>query len=152
MTFEYEIKLNENGRPYVYMPKDYIDSPEDKFMAIEITRYVLITSLARNKNKLSANGVLSIKNTINNLEVISNEVADLLKQQMENKGEFVLNIQTQYHIAVDTLKERDKLNYEGIIYNNKIYKRTEGLKVLVMETKSIYELKNGIDNENWVKL
>ena len=152
MTFEYEIRINENGRPFIHIPDDYVDNPEDKFMAIEITRYVLITSLARNRDKLSENGVKSVENTIENLEIISDEIADLLKKQMEERGEFILNTQTQYHIVVDTLKDRDNLNYEGIIYNNKIYKRTEGLRVLVMEDKSIYELKNGIDNNNWIKL
>ena len=152
MTFEYEIKLDKNGIPYIHIPEDYVDNPEDKFMALEVTRYVLTTSLAKNRNKISESGIKSIEQIIENLGVISEEMAQIIKQQMENKGVFTLNTQTQYHIVVDTIKERDKLNYEGIFYNNKIYKRTEGLKVLVMEDKSIYELKNGIDNENWVKL
>jgi hypothetical protein len=32
LKIEYEIKLNENGRPYIDLPTDYEDKPEDKFL------------------------------------------------------------------------------------------------------------------------
>lgn len=152
LNFKYEIKLNDEGRPYIDLPKDYQDTPEDKFMAIELTRYLLISILKTREKKLPENELKSIQSTIFNLENISDEIAILLKKQMEVLGEVELTIYRNYHITVDTIKDRDDLNYNGIIYKGKIFKREKGLKVLVLENMKIYELINGIDNENWVEV
>ena len=40
-TIEYEIGLNDEGRPFIGLPEDYEQNPEDRFFAIEITRYIL---------------------------------------------------------------------------------------------------------------
>jgi hypothetical protein len=53
---------------------------------------------------------------------------------------------------VENIEERNNLNYEGIVRGDKILKRQEGLRVLVQNEMKIYELKDGIDNENWTEL
>lgn len=152
LNFEYEIRLNDEKRPYIYISENYQDKPEDKFMALELTRYLLINILKSRKEEITEDSLKSLESTLNNLEMISDEVAILLKQQMEISGEAAITMERNYHITVDTRKDRDNLNYEGIIHKDKIFKRMIGLRVLVLEDMNIYELVDGIDDENWQKV
>lgn len=152
LRFEYEIRLNDEGRPYVHIPDGYNDNPEDKFMSLELARYLVLNLITLRGTELPDNEVKALQSTFDTLEVLSDEIAVLLKQQMTNLGETTLTVQRNYHITVDTIEERDKLNYEGIIHKGKIFKREKGLRVLVLANMKIYELVNGIDNENWTEL
>lgn len=151
LKFEYEIKLNDEGRPYIHIPESYEDKSEDKFMALELSRYVIDNLLNLRKQELPEDQIKALESTYETLEVLSDELAILLKQQMEVMGEVEINMYRKYHITVNTKKDRDNLNYEGIIHKGKIFKRMIGLRVLVLEDMNIYELVNGIDNENWQK-
>ena len=152
IKFEYQIKLNEYGRPYIDLPADYKDNPEDKFLALELTRYLFTNIYERRRSEFVPSDVKGLEVTLDMLEKVSDEVAILLKQQMEAMGEAELVFHRNYHVQVENIAERDALNYEGIIYNEKIYKREPGLKVLVFEGMKIFELKDGIDNGNWVEV
>lgn len=152
LKFEYEIKLNDKGRPYIYIPDSYVDNSEDKFMALELTRYIINNLLYLRESDLPPDQIKALKLTNETIEMISDEIAILLRKQMEVLGEVEINMYRNYHIKVDTIKDRDNLNYNGILYNNKIFKRMIGLKVLVLEDMNIYELVDGIDNKNWKKI
>lgn len=149
---EYEIKLNENGRPYIYLPEDFEDKSEHKFFVMELTIYMLQEIYHKRINQLDQNTIDKLKQSIDVLLMVSDEAADIIKGQLETMGDVSLITNKAHHIQVKTIKERDNLNYNGIIYNNKIFKRIEGLKVLVTEDMKIYELKDGIDNKNWVEI
>ena len=41
LKIEYEIKLNERGRPCIELAPDYPHHTEDKFFAVELSRYYL---------------------------------------------------------------------------------------------------------------
>lgn len=150
--FEYEIQLNDENEPYINIPDDYIDKPEDKFMALELTCYILQQLLVTRKKSLDNNTIQALKNTLDTLSKISEEVADLIKTTMVIKGETSMQINHTYHIQVNTVKERDSLNYNGIIRDDKIFKRVVGLRVLITSENTIYELCDGIDNKNWKKI
>ena len=152
LRFEYSVKLNDEGRPYVDIPEEYQDNPEDKFMALELCRYLLMNVHDRRNHELDQDSNKAMDATLATLEKISDEVANILKKEMEVRGENELTFKRNYHIQVKSIVERDKLRYEGIIYDDKIYSRNPGLKVLVLETMAIYELVKGIDNENWVEV
>jgi len=147
---EYEISLNESGRPCIDLPEDYEHRAEDKFFAMEITRYILQAVYMRRSLELDESTVNAIDTTINFLGQISDEVAEILWKQMRNSGDIALLLNNKYHIQVKNIEERDALNMNFIYYNNKIFKRQEGLLVLVTDEMKIYELKNGISNENWI--
>lgn len=147
---EYEISLNESGRPCIDLPEDYEHRAEDKFFAMEITRYILQAVYMRRSSELDESTVNAIDTTINFLGQISDEVAEILWKQMRNSGDIALLLDNKYHIQVKNIEERDALNMNFIYYNNKIFKRQEGLLVLVTDEMKIYELKNGISNENWI--
>lgn len=149
LKFEYRIGLNDQGRPFIDLPEDYKDNPEDKFMALELTRYLFTNIYARRRTEFTPNDVKSLELTLDMLEKVSDEIALLLKQQMEVLGEVELTFYRKYHMQVTSIEDRNKLNYEGIIYNDKIFKREPGFKVLVLEEMKIYELVDGIDNEHW---
>lgn len=152
LNFEYEIKLNDEGRPYIHIPESYEDKPEDKFMALELSRYVVDNLLNLRRSELPEDQINALESTFSTLEALSDELAVLLKQQMEVMGEAEITMYRKYHITVDTKEDRDNLNYEGIIHKGKIFKRMIGLKVLVLEDMNVYELVDGIDNENWQKI
>jgi len=149
---KYNIKLNDAGRPYIDLPEEYEDKPEDKFFVLELTRYLFISILHTNGDNYDETTIAHINNTLDLLDKVSDEMAVLIKKQMEVLGVTELTVQRNYHIQVDNIEQRDKLNYEGIIYRNKIFKRIEGLKVLVLDDMNVYELQGGIDNKHWVKL
>lgn len=148
-TLEYEIQLNEDGRPYVELPDDYENQPEDRFFSIEMTRYVLQDLMYRRKDELDDNTVKHLDNTINLLGQISDEMAKLLFGEMRRMADVEMMLNPKYHIQVNTIEDRDKLPEKMIYYNNKIFDRIEGLKVLITEKMEIYELTDGITNENW---
>ncbi len=147
---EYEINLNELGRPCIDLPEDYEHRAEDKFFAMEITRYILQASYIRRKSEFDEKTINAINTTINFLGQISDEVAEILWKQMKNNGDIAYLLNNKYHIQVKNIEELNALNMNFIYYNNKIFKRQEGLLVLVTDEMKIYELKNGISNENWI--
>lgn len=151
-NIEYEIKLNENNRPYIELPDNYDNNSEDRFFTIEITRYILQDIRYRRKDDLNDNTIKYLDNAITLLGQVSDEVAKILfdgMRKMRKMGDIQLMLNPKYHIQVQTIEDRNTLPEENILYNNKIYDRVEGLKVLVVEEMNIYILNNGITNENW---
>lgn len=146
---EYEIDINDEGRPYIKLPEDFEDCPENKFFVLELTRYLLSSLINKKSDNLDDETINKLMTSNALISIISDEVASILRNQMEATGVIYFNLKNMYHIKVQTIEERDKLNYNGIIYEDIIYKRIEGLKVFVEDENKIYELIDGIDNENW---
>jgi hypothetical protein len=149
LKFEYEIKLNDDGRPYIDISPDHDDNIEDKFMGMELTRYILTGIYNIRKDVYTENDLKVMKLTLEFLEKVSDEMALILKGAMETSGELQLTYYRDFDIQVPNIKKRDDINYEGIIYGNKLFKRCTGLKVMVQDTMKVYQLVDGIDNEHW---
>lgn len=147
--FDYEIKLNEENQPYIFIPEDYDNKPEDKFMALELTRYLLQQLVLTRKESLDEQTIKSLESSYESLSKISEEVGDIIKETMEAKGNLHMNVNIPFHLQVTSIEERNSLNYKGIIREDKIFRRVEGLRVYVTDEGKVYELQNGIDNENW---
>jgi len=146
---EYYVKINENGRPYIDLPEDYENNPEDRFFVMELVQYILRDSLNRRGHELTPEELKHLENTINIIGQISDEVANIIYNQMKNVGnaEFLLN--NNYHVLVKTIEERNSLPMSDIQFGDKLFDRCEGLKVFVGDEENVYELTNGIENENW---
>lgn len=149
-NINYDIELNDNGRPFINLPPDYEQNPEDRFFVLEIVRYMLQDLIIRNDNKLDNKTVDVMSNAENFIGQISDEVAHLIYGQMKSIGDVEMLMEREYHIKVNTIEERDLLPDKGILYDGKIFDRVEGLKVYINDI--IYELVGGITNEHWVKL
>jgi len=149
---KYEIKLNESGRPCIDLPPDYEEKPEDKFFAMEITRYLLQKTFDNRSSKFDPETAKNINIGITVIQQVSDEIARILWQNMKIMGDTSLLFDKKYHIQVKTIEERDNLKHNGILYNDKIYIRQEGLKVFVSDEMKVYELKDGINNENWKEI
>lgn len=149
LKFEYQIKLNDEGRPYIDIPEEYQNKTEDQFMVLEMSRYLIISLLKLRRSELPEIETKALEASFDTLEMLSDEVAVLLRKQMEVLGETILETQRNYHIRLDTLDQRNELSYTGIVHDGKIFKRVMGLRVLVLENMEIYELEDGIDNEHW---
>lgn len=151
LKIEYEIKLNESGRPFIELSKDYEDKPEDKFFVMELSRYLLTNVYNRRSDEFDEETSSKIYDCLIILGQVSDEIAILIRNQMEAMGELSVVLNRNYDIQVENIEERNKLNHTNILYNNKIYVRYEGLRVLVTSDMKIYKLVGGIDNEFWVE-
>lgn len=149
-TIEYEIKLNDEGRPCIDLPKDYQHNPEDKFFALEMARYFLqvtrerMTSPPYDQNTMNAMDV-----AIPLLGQVGDELARILWHSMKAQGDTTL-VFGRWHIYVNTTEERDAIPEHGMVQNGKLYLREEGLRVYVLEGAARYELKGGTTNDHWV--
>jgi hypothetical protein len=153
---EYEIGLNESGRPCIELPLDYKQNPEDRFFAIEIARYILQDVHGRRTNDLNQQTIIALRESSELLGQLGDEIAEILYGSMRASGEAAKMFHKDQDIIVETLEERDALPDKDILFNDKIYDREEGLKVLVHSKDNYlvyncYELVDGITNEHWVK-
>lgn len=151
-SFEYTVTLNEFGRPVITPSKKTdteLDLVEHKFMGLELAR-TIITSTVETQRSLSDEDYTLLKSTLLGLERISDIFATAVRDQMTvlNDAKVLLTPQ-KYDLQVGTMDNLHGLNYNGIIYGESVYARKEGLRVMVLETKRVYELKGGIDNEHW---
>ncbi|MFW6247433.1 MAG: hypothetical protein ACOC22_04670 [bacterium] len=146
LNIEYDIKLNESGRPYVYLPDDYENKSEHKFFAIEISRYLLQHVMANKSDELNHFTTDKINMCTDILGQISDEIAEILYHEMKNSGDNALLIYKSYHISVDSYDELLELN-DDIIFKSKIFEKKNGLKALVNDEEKIYEFNNGDWNE-----
>lgn len=144
---EYDIKLNDSGRPCIDLPRDHEDKPEDKFFVLELTRYLLQNIYTRRSESFDSDTSNKISDAIILLQQLGDEMAILLWENMKLAGDAAILLNNKYHIQVDTVENRDKLIGEYICYNNKLFKRQNGLKVLVTDEMKIYELINNNWNE-----
>lgn len=85
--FEYEIRLNEEGRPYVHLPEEFEGIPEHLFMVMEMTRYHIYDLLDRNESKddLTDESIIKIAEAGDTIRQISDKYADIIKGMMETK-------------------------------------------------------------------
>ena len=150
---DYEIKLNDKGRPCIDLP-NHKDSPEDKFMVIELARYILQKTYdVVNEKNIDTELAKNMDIAIRCLGQLGDEIAEILWHSMKASGEIQIMLGRRFHVIVNSIEERNKINDKGIINEDKLYVRQEGLRVLVKEENyKIYELQGGITNDNWVEI
>ena len=151
-TIDYEINLNERGRPCIGLPESYKDKPEDKFFAMEIARYVLQNTYDRLSENFDIGTAKKLDITLRVLGQIGDQMAELLWNGMKASGDAEMIMGKSYNVAVDTIEERNDLATTGILEDEKIFLRTEGLKVFVKDENKIYILSGGDKNENWIEV
>lgn len=159
-NFQYEIQLGEDSRPYIEPVGSTVKEMsfvEHKFMGIEMCRTIVSqTILAHQKNPekrpLPPEEVQRLINLENELIRLSNIFAKTIKEQFDLLDIADRLINKTFDVSVDSINERDTLNYEGFIFDDRIFKRIEGLKVKVIQTGEIFQLIGGIDNEHWTKI
>ena len=151
-TIDYEINLNERGRPCIGLPTSYKDKPEDKFFAMEIARYVLQNTYDRLSENFDVGTAKKLDMTIRVLGQIGDQMAELLWNSMKTSGDAEMIMGKSYNVAVDTIEERDSLATTGILEGENIFLRTEGLKVFVKNENKIYMLNGGDKIENWIEV
>ena len=91
----------------------------------------------------------SMEKSIAMIGQISDEIARILWHQMKAAGDADTLINNpKYHVTVKTIEERDAIDYKGILNGDKLYVREEGLRVLVIFERIVYELQNN----NWIEI
>ncbi len=158
--FEYDIDLNNDGRPYVNPQGETLKElafVEHKFMAMEIARYVIGSTINTHFNNpikfpLPDGELPRLQDLEAELTRISDIYAGTIKEQFELLGIADRLINQKFDLTVLNIAERDALNYNGIIFADRVYKRQEGLKVKLIQTGQIFELIGGIDNIHWIDI
>jgi hypothetical protein len=158
-NYQYEIKINKHGRPYIWPVNGMAEEKfvEHKFMGLELARTIVgqtIDSHELNPQKrpLPPEELERLKYLESELTRIANIFAVTIKEQFELLDIADRMINKTFDVSVDSDDERDSLNYNGFIFDDKIFHRVEGLKVKVTNTGKIYELKGGVDNEHWTEI
>jgi len=147
LKIDYEIKLNDNGRPCVELSEDYVDKPEDKFFALELSRYFLQSVYARKSQQFDNHTAEMIDVAVRLLGQIGDEMAQILFNNMKAMGELDMMLDKKYNIIVKTLEERDLIEDKPIVQDGKIFYKSDGLKIFVTDEQKIYEYKNDVWEE-----
>src|SRR5579859_6093917 len=156
-SIEFDIQIDgETGRPRLIIPNTEMTKISDieiKFFAVEITRALIQATVKAN---MIANNHSDYDKRMSEIsleiEKMSNVFALSVLEKIKGDDIDTFLDNLTFDIQVGTMDDLHNLNYNGIIYNDKIYKRVVGLKVKVLDNKRIYELKNGIDNNNWTDI
>lgn len=159
-NFEYEILLSDEGVPYINPignTEKELSFVEHKFMAIEMTRSILTTTIELHvsnpeKRPLPVEELERLKFLESEITRLSRIYSLSIKEQFELLGIADKILNKDFDLTVLTIDERDELNYNGIIFNDRIYKRVEGLKVKVIKTGQVFELIGGVDNQHWTEI
>lgn len=156
-NFQYEIQFAEDGRPFIEpvgSTTNEMSFIEHKFMCLEITRTFISQTVLSHQQKgtLPSEELNRLIRMEEDLIRVSNVLAKTIIEQRDllNIADRLIN--KNYDVSVNTEEDRDALNYEGFIFDDRIFKRVEGLKVKVLNTGEIFELVGGVDNEHWTKL
>lgn len=144
---EYDVALNDEGRPCIELSPEYEDKPEDKFFAIEISRYVLQDVYNRRSAEFDEKTSTKLEECMNLLGQIGDEIAVLLWENMRTMGDMDMIFNKKYHAQVSSIEELNEIT-EYIHSDGKIYKIQDGIKVLVIDTMIIYEQKD----KNWTEV
>lgn len=145
-NIEYEIKLNDIGRPYIELSKEYSDIPDDKFFVMELARYFLQHISEKKSDAYDEETRIQLENTVTLMAQINDDMARIIYDGMVADGEIDLMISKKYHIIIETLEELESMG-DIYVYNSKIFKKDDLLKVFVENENAIY----CYINENWVK-
>ena len=78
-NFEYEIKLNDDGKAYVHLENNKLDA-EDRFACVEITKY-MIFELMKSDNEFPDEFLKDLAITGDMINGISDKLGDLIKGQ-----------------------------------------------------------------------
>jgi hypothetical protein len=158
--FEYEIKLNDHGRPYIDPAGETLKElgfVEHKFMAMELARYIVGSTINLHQQEpdrltLPEGELDRLLNLENEITRLSNIYAKTIKDQFELLGIADKLLNKDFDFTVFNLEELYALNYNGIIVDDRLFKRIDGLKVKLTQTGQIYELVGGVDNIHWTEI
>lgn len=143
-NIEYEIELNENGRPCIKLADDYKDKASDKFLCVEISRYILQNVYYRRSEEFDKETADKINDCITILGQISDEMAEIMWKSMKEAGDITLLTNNNYYAIVDNYEDLNKLD-NFFVFNEKIFEKKTGMKILVSSEMKIYEF----NNNNW---
>jgi len=87
MQINYEIALNEDGRPCIVFPVDYLETTEAKFFILELSRFIISNSFQRvtAKYEIGEDDKKKVADCVAVIGQLSDDVARILvKKNQEN--------------------------------------------------------------------
>lgn len=143
---EYEIQLNEDGRPYIELSADYDDKPDDKFFVVELTRYFLQSVYENKGHVYDEETMKSMDVSIRLLGQVSDEMAHIIYDGMYAGAEVEMMFHKHYHVKLLTIEERD--SKDEYVFDSKIFKKIDELKVFIEEDSKVYLY----SNNDWIEI
>jgi hypothetical protein len=143
----YNLCVDDDGDMYINIPENAEDKPEDKFFVVEITKYLFNNVF---QNKIQWSDEISKENfetTIRTLEVVSDQMAGLLREQYKSTAKLIGMVNTEYLFEVDSFEELKDLP-ENILRDGFMVNKFDGLKVKV-KGGAIYTC---LTNNEWVQI
>src|SRR5690606_4865952 len=97
--------------------------------------------------KLGEETTDKISTSINLLGQLADEIAQLLWEGMKMSGDAAFILNNRYHLQVENIVQLNRLRDE-IYYEDKVFRKKDGLKVLVTDEMKIYEY----NDNNWIEV
>ena len=157
----YEISFTEDKQAKLKIDNEL--SSEDRYFIFEITRYFMSDFLEREGERIK-NGTTSMNEDDINKMAICESVLNGIAQQigsliydtrnMGNELSDLLNNEPlpYYDFSVNSIDDLNKVKFTRFLVSDRWFLREEGLKVLVKENNTVFELQGGVSNENWTEI
>lgn len=129
-NIEYDLKLDENGLPYIEIPEPSEIRIQHRFFSMAMVEYMITMSFDAIKDNFDDKNANEIETVLKWISDIRLSLGDIVLEQMEIMGDVELAISKSYHFKVNNLNELENL-YDKFIYDGKLFNKKNGLVALV---------------------
>ena len=136
-NIEYDLKLDENGFPYIEIPNPDEIRIEDKFFNVAMSEYMIAKSFHLNRDTFDENTILEMTNVLTWLNEVKVSLGEIVLEQMEIMGDIDMMINNNFHFKVNSLDELENL-YDKFTYDGKMLTKKNGLIALVNDIKYMF--------------
>lgn len=129
-NIEYDLKLDENGLPYIEIPENSEVRIEHRFFNMAMVEYMLTMSFELTKHGFDEKTANEMVNVLKWITEVKLSLGDIVLEQMEIMGDVEFAISKNYHFKVNNLNELENL-YDKFIYDGKLFHKKNDLIGLV---------------------
>jgi len=155
-NIEYKIDLDGNGKPMIVLDEKYLDKPFDKYMVIEMAKYIIYSArnsyVDSNLNNSEYNEKLvhDMEFTFDFLNHLSGHMDDIILDHFRNQGSIRKLESKEYLFSVitydDLFELSDSIVNNEMFYEHMLFNADEGITVFVVNENKRYSY---FDNE-WI--
>lgn len=147
-SIEYRIDLDGNGKPMVVLDEKHLDKPFDKYMIIEMAKYIIYSARnsyvdnRENDEQYSEDLVHSMEYSFDFLNYLSGHMDDIVLDYFRNNGFLCKKDNKEYLFSVTSYENlvelSDSIINNEMFYDHMLFKADEGITVLVVNENKRY--------------